>query len=122
VQVLTSALVGTAVGIGLWLVGLNQAAMWGVSAGVLNSIPYFGTIIVTVALALVAFLQFGTLEMVIVVAGAFLDKHRRLSTHAMAYRLIFQNEQSRCVSITAVLGLALGRIGNAVGRPDHDGH
>jgi len=43
--------------------------MWGVSAGVLNSIPYFGTIIVTIGLALAAFLQFGTLEMVAVVAG-----------------------------------------------------
>ena len=69
VQVLTSALIGSAVGISLWLLGLNQAAMWGVSAGVLNSIPYFGTIIVTVGLALVAFLQFGTLEMVALVAA-----------------------------------------------------
>jgi predicted PurR-regulated permease PerM len=69
VQVLTSTLVGAAMGVSLWLLGLNQAAMWGVSAGILNSIPYFGTIIVTVALALVAFLQFGTLEMVALVAG-----------------------------------------------------
>ena len=69
VQVLTSALIGAAMGVSLWLLGLNQAVMWGVSAGVLNSIPYFGTIIVTIGLALVAFLQFGTLEMVAVVAG-----------------------------------------------------
>jgi predicted PurR-regulated permease PerM len=72
VQVMTSALIGTAVGISLWLLGLNQAAMWGVSAGVLNSIPYFGTIIVTVGLALAAFLQFGTLEMVALVAAVTL--------------------------------------------------
>jgi predicted PurR-regulated permease PerM len=68
IQVLTSILVGTAMGVSLWLLGLNQAAMWGVSAGILNSIPYFGTIVVTVALALVAFLQFGTLGMVALVA------------------------------------------------------
>jgi len=72
IQILTSALIGTALGITLWLLGVNQAAVWGVAAGILNSIPYFGAILVTGALALVAFLQFGTLEMVAIVAGATL--------------------------------------------------
>jgi predicted PurR-regulated permease PerM len=69
IQALASAFVGIGVGVSLWLLGLNQAAMWGVSAGVLNSIPYIGTIILTVAVALAAFLQFGTLGMVVSVAG-----------------------------------------------------
>jgi predicted PurR-regulated permease PerM len=69
IQIATSTLIGVAMGVSLWLLGVNQAAMWGVSAGILNSIPFFGTIIVTVGLALVAFLQFGTLEMVLTVAG-----------------------------------------------------
>jgi predicted PurR-regulated permease PerM len=69
IQVLTSATVGAAMGISLWLLGVNQAAMWGVAAGILNAIPYFGPIVVTGALTLVAFLQFGTLEMVGIVAG-----------------------------------------------------
>jgi predicted PurR-regulated permease PerM len=72
IQVATSALIGTAMGISLWLLGVNQAAMWGVSAGILNSIPYFGSIVVTSALALVAFLQFGSLEMAWLVAGVTL--------------------------------------------------
>jgi len=71
-QVATSAFIGMAVGVSLWLLGVNQAAMWGVTAGVLNSIPYFGTIIVTSALALTSFLQFGRLEMVLTVAGVTL--------------------------------------------------
>jgi predicted PurR-regulated permease PerM len=69
IQVLTSTLIGVALGISLWLLGVNHAAVWGVAAGILNSIPYFGTIIVTGALALASFLQFGTLEMVLVVAA-----------------------------------------------------
>lgn len=69
VQVLASIFVGAGVAVSLWLLGLNQAAMWGVSAGVLNSIPYFGAIVVTVAVALAAFLQFGTLGMVAATAG-----------------------------------------------------
>jgi predicted PurR-regulated permease PerM len=72
IQIATSTLIGVATGISLWLLGVNQAAMWGVTAGILNSIPYFGTIIVTAAVAMAAFLQFGSLEMVLVVAGTTL--------------------------------------------------
>jgi len=69
VQLLASVFIGAVLGGSLWLLGMNQAAMWGVSAGVLSVIPYFGAIVVTVALALAAFLQFGTLGMVALVAG-----------------------------------------------------
>jgi predicted PurR-regulated permease PerM len=72
VQVLTSTLIGTALGISLRLLGLNQPAVWGVAAGILNFVPYFGTIIVTSAVALVAFLQFGTLDRLAVVTGVTL--------------------------------------------------
>ena len=72
IQIATSTLIGVAMGVSLWLLGVNQAAMWGVTAGILNSIPFFGTIIVTAGIALVAFLQFGTLEMVALVAGVTL--------------------------------------------------
>jgi predicted PurR-regulated permease PerM len=68
-QAATSTLIGVALGVSLWLLGVNQAAMWGVIAGILNSIPYFGTIIVTGGLALASFLQFGSLEMVLAVAS-----------------------------------------------------
>ncbi len=62
--------------IGTWLafryLGLEQAAAWGVLAGVFNSIPYFGPVLVTGGTAVVGFLQFGSLEMAAVVAGASL--------------------------------------------------
>jgi len=64
------------VAIGTWLafryLGLEQAAAWGVLAGVFNSIPYFGPVLVTGGTAVVGFLQFGSLEMAAVVAGASL--------------------------------------------------
>ena len=45
-------------------------------AGVFNSIPYFGPVIVTGALcAIVAFLQFGTFTMALAVAGIALRDH-----------------------------------------------
>lgn len=69
VQVFTSAVVG----VGTWLafraMGMQQAAMWGLLAGVFNSIPYFGPVLVTAAAAMLAFLQFGNLHMPLLVGG-----------------------------------------------------
>ncbi|MQA30980.1 MAG: AI-2E family transporter [Luteitalea sp.] len=72
VQIGTSALVGVASWLAFVALGLHQAAMWGLLAGVFNSIPYFGPVIVTCSIALITFLQFGTLEMVLIIAGAAL--------------------------------------------------
>ena len=72
VQMVTSAIVGIVTGSGAVGLGLQQPVVWGVAAGVLNTIPYFGPIIVTAGLAIVGFLQFGTVEMALVVAGVAL--------------------------------------------------
>jgi len=69
VQVLTSAIVAVATSLALWWIGLDQPVIWGLAAGILNSIPYFGPLIVTGGLMLVAYLQFETLEMAAYVAG-----------------------------------------------------
>lgn len=58
VQVLTSALVGAATMAALWWFGLNQWIVWGLLAGIFNSIPYLGPVIVTGGVGVVAFLQF----------------------------------------------------------------
>jgi predicted PurR-regulated permease PerM len=42
VQVFTSVVVGVATGVALWAIGLNTPWVFGVAAGVLNVIPYFG--------------------------------------------------------------------------------
>lgn len=72
VHVTASAVVGVATWIALRLIGLEQAGLWGIAAGVLNSIPYFGPVIVSAGAAVVAFLQFGTLGMALLVAGTAL--------------------------------------------------
>ena len=65
VQIFTSVLVAVVTAVALWAMGLRQAAVWGVVAGVLNSVPYFGPLIVTAGLATAGFLQFGTMEMAV---------------------------------------------------------
>jgi predicted PurR-regulated permease PerM len=63
VQVFTSCIVGVVTWLALWWIGLRDAAFWGFVAGLLNSIPYFGPVIVTAGLSVVALMQFGTLYM-----------------------------------------------------------
>jgi len=72
IQVVTSALVAVVTWGALWALGLQQAALWGLLAGVLNSIPYYGPILVTGGLSVVGFLQFGTLGRTAAVAGVAL--------------------------------------------------
>ena len=63
VRVVTSVAVGVATWLAFRYVGLEQAGVWGIAAGVFNSIPYFGPVIVAGGTAVIAFLQFGTLGM-----------------------------------------------------------
>jgi len=72
IQVFTSLLVGVATWLALWAMGVQQAAFWGFMAGVFNSIPYYGPLLVTAALAVVAFLQFGEAGKTVQVAGVAL--------------------------------------------------
>lgn len=59
VTAVTSVVVGAATWGALAMMGIRQAAVWGVLAGAFNSIPYFGPVIVSGGLFAVGFLQFG---------------------------------------------------------------
>ena len=75
IQLLTSALVGVLTGVALRILGLENAAVWGIAAGVLNLVPYVGSVVTAVASALVALLQFGSVNMAMVVGGSSLLIH-----------------------------------------------
>jgi predicted PurR-regulated permease PerM len=72
IQLLTSTAVALVTWGALWVIGLEQAALWGLLAGILNSIPYYGPLLVTAGLSIVAYLQFGTVSMTAAVAGVSL--------------------------------------------------
>jgi predicted PurR-regulated permease PerM len=56
----TSALVAALTSVALWWLGLREWLFWGIVSGVLNTIPYFGPVIVSGALFVVGYLQFQT--------------------------------------------------------------
>lgn len=60
----------------MWVVlrsiGLENAGAWAIVAGLLHIMPYFGPLLATSATGLVAFMQFESLKMVLLVAGSSL--------------------------------------------------
>ena len=75
VQLFTSCLVGVATWLCFLAIGLEHAAVWGIAAGVLDLVPYIGSVVITTSSALVSFLQFGTLDMALLVSGISLMIH-----------------------------------------------
>ncbi|HEX5473581.1 MAG TPA: AI-2E family transporter [Vicinamibacterales bacterium] len=72
IQFLTSALVAVATGAALWWLGLEEYVVWGLLAGIFNSIPYLGPVIVTGGLGIVTFLQFDDLAQTAIVCAVAL--------------------------------------------------
>ena len=72
VQVVTSVLVGAATALALWWFGVQNFLLWGLLAGIFNSVPYLGPVVVTAGLALVTFMQFDDLVRTTYVAGTAL--------------------------------------------------
>ena len=70
---LTMLMSNALVGIGIWLafkvLGIEQAAVWGVAASVLHFIPYLGPAMVAFASGMAAFLQFGSILHALAAAG-----------------------------------------------------
>lgn len=69
VQLLTSAVVAAVTMAALWYFGLRQYVIWGLLAGILNSIPYLGPLIVTGGLGVVAFIQFDDVRKTVMVCA-----------------------------------------------------
>ncbi len=68
-RVVISLIVGAVVWVAFRLVGLEEAGVWGVLSAVLFAIPIVGPVLIVVAAAVAAFVQFGSLGMTVGVAG-----------------------------------------------------
>lgn len=75
VQLFTSILVGVATWLVFMALGLENAAVWGIAAGVLDLVPYVGSVLIATGSALVGYLQFGAIDMALLVSGASLLIH-----------------------------------------------
>jgi predicted PurR-regulated permease PerM len=71
-MVVSNVLLGTGTWLAFSALGVEQAPVWGVAAGVLHFVPYLGAVAIALASGLAGYLQFGTLLSALAVAGASL--------------------------------------------------
>ncbi|HSV51289.1 MAG TPA: AI-2E family transporter [Burkholderiaceae bacterium] len=103
VQVLVSILVGLVTWLIFLAIGLEHAAVWGVCAFALNFIPYIGSIVLTVLSALVGFVQFGSIDMSLLLAGVSLVVHTISGHLLMPWLTSRANEMNAVVVFAGVL-------------------
>jgi predicted PurR-regulated permease PerM len=69
VQLFTSAVVAAVTIAALWYFGVHQFIIWGLLAGIFNSIPYLGPLLVTAGLGVVTFMQFDDVPKTVMVCS-----------------------------------------------------
>jgi predicted PurR-regulated permease PerM len=123
VTVFTSLLVAVATWLAFVWLEVEHAAVWGLVAGVLNFIPYIGSIIFTGASAAIGFVQFESLEAAVMLAGrvARAPHDFGLRPDAVAHQPRQPDERGDRFRRRPRLGLALGRLGLPARRADPDG-
>jgi len=113
VQLATSVIVGVATGLAFYALGLNNAATWGVAAGITNLVPYIGAVIVGVGSALVGFIQFDSIDNALFIGAS------SFAIHAVVGNLLtpwMTGRASRMSPFAVFVGvLAFGWLWGAVG-------
>lgn len=103
VQIFVSAVVGVATGLAFWALGMENAAVWGVIAAVTNLIPFTGAVAMVGASSLLAFMQFNTLQMALLVGGASLLIHTLVAYLLLPWLTTRANRISPVVSFVALI-------------------
>ncbi len=72
VMLASNALVGLGTWLALEAMGVEQAGVWGVFAGVMHFVPYLGPVAVAATVGVAGFIQFGSILQALAVAGVTL--------------------------------------------------
>ena len=113
----TNVLLALLMWIALRLIGLENAGAWAIVSGLLHVMPYFGPLLITGATGMAAFMQFDTLQPVLLVMGASLAIATLVGTFVttwMTGKIARMNPAAVFVSLLfwgwlwGVLGLLLG--------------
>ena len=99
----TNGLIGLATGIAFTLLGVEQAVLWGVIAGVLHFVPFVGQAIVTAASTAAAYVQFGSAGYAAVVAATTLGISLTIGTVLIAWLLSRASRVNTTVLFVAML-------------------
>jgi len=113
VQLATSVVVGVATGLAFYALGLNNAATWGVAAGVTNLVPYVGALLLGFSSAIVGFIQFDSIDNALLIGAS------SFAIHGVVGNLLtpwWTGRASRMSPFAVFVGvLAFGWLWGAVG-------
>ena len=115
VQLATSVVVGVATGLAFYALGLNNAATWGVAAGITNLVPYVGAVIVGVGSAVVGFIQFDSIDKALLIGAS------SFAIHAVVGNLLtpwWTGRASRMSPFAVFVGVLAVRLAVGRRRPD----
>jgi predicted PurR-regulated permease PerM len=70
VLLISNVMVGLGVWLAFWAFGVSYAGLWGISAGVIHTVPYFGPALIAAGSLVAAFVQFGDWTRALLVAGS----------------------------------------------------
>ena len=103
IQIFVSAVVGVATGLAFWALGMENAAVWGIFAAVTNLIPFTGAVAMVAASSLLAFMQFNSLQMALLVGGSSLIIHTLVAYLLLPWLTTHANRMGLVVSFVALI-------------------
>ncbi len=98
-----NGLIGVSTAIAFTILGVEQAVLWGVIAGVLHFVPYVGQAIVTAASTAAAYVQFGSAGYAAVVAATTLAISLTIGTVLTTWLLSRASRVNTTVLFVAML-------------------
>jgi predicted PurR-regulated permease PerM len=103
VQIFTSLVVGVTTGLAFWAIGVENAAVWGVLAAGTNLVPYTGSVVMMGASSLLAFMQFNSIQMALLVGGASLLIHTLVGNLLLPWLTHRTSRMSPVVALVALI-------------------
>ncbi|QJR09207.1 hypothetical protein DSM104443_00244 [Usitatibacter rugosus] len=102
-MVVANVLIGACTGIAFAVMGMEQATLWGVLAGVLHFIPYVGQALVTTLSSAAAYLQFGSMSSALTIGGITLALSFAIGTVLMTFMQSRVSKVNATVLFVAIL-------------------
>jgi len=103
VQIFVSVVVGVATSLTFWAIGMDNAIVWGVFAAVTNLIPYGGSVAMLGASSMLAFMQFNSIQMALLVGGSSLLIHTLVGNLLLPWLTTRTSRMSPVATLVALI-------------------
>lgn len=103
VQIFVSVVVGVSTSLMFWAIGMDNVIVWGIIAAVTNLIPYAGSVAMMGASSLLAFMQFNSIQMALLVGGISLLIHTLVGNLLLPWLTTRTSRMSPVATLVALI-------------------